>query len=148
MEFKEDLFVKWLSECKYRVRSEYKVYPEQLVAPGIISKAYMENKCWGSVTSLCILEISHRLQSPQGSAGRGKEDVKNCVLNCSFSSWTTWTLPLAEAKGNQTGWYPIPVTHIQWPSKQTATWKTNCSRGRPGSCADACKPLGGRNTDM
>lgn len=70
MEFKEDLFVKWLSECKYRVRSEYKVYPEQLVAPGIISKAYMENKCWGSVTSLCILEISHRLQSPQGSAGR------------------------------------------------------------------------------
>lgn len=42
MEFKEDLFVKWLSECKYCVWSEYKVYPEQLEASGIISKAYMK----------------------------------------------------------------------------------------------------------
>lgn len=42
-EFKEDSFVKRSSECKYHVRSEYKIYPEQVVAPGIISKAYMES---------------------------------------------------------------------------------------------------------
>lgn len=74
MEFKEDLFVKWSSECKYRVRSEYKVYPEQVVAPGIISKAYMESyvvwHCYAFQKE--VIGYSH----PKAVLEEGNEEVK------------------------------------------------------------------------